>query len=109
MSKHIERRDFLKLFGAGAAGVTAALTGCKPKAETGPIKDDYSHLQEAHGDLMTYRTTPTTGDKVVSKNGGFAIYNGTAWEGTLATLVPGQGYVYVAKGNTAQTVNWTKE
>ena len=53
--------------------------------------------------------TPTTGDKVVSQNGGFAIYNGTAWEGTLATLVPGQGYVYVAKGNTAQTVNWILE
>ena len=64
MSKHIERRDFLKLFGAGAAGVTAALTGCKPKAETGPIKDDYSQLQEARGDQMTYRKNPTTGDKV---------------------------------------------
>ena len=64
MSKHIERRDFLKLFGAGVAGVTAALTGCRPKTVAGPIKDDYSQLQEARGDRMTYRKNPTTGDKV---------------------------------------------
>ena len=36
-----------------------------------------------------------TGDKIVSQNGGFAIYNGTAWQGTLTTLQPGCGYVYV--------------
>ena len=37
----------------------------------------------------------TAGDKIVSQNGGFAIYNGTVWEGTLTTLQPGCGYVYV--------------
>lgn len=37
----------------------------------------------------------TAGDKIVSQNGGFAIYNGTVWEGTLTTLQPSCGYVYV--------------
>jgi predicted aldo/keto reductase-like oxidoreductase len=65
MSKHIERRDFLKLFGTGAAAVTAALAGCKGKDGTQqPVKDDYNSLQEPPKDQMTYRTNPTTGDKV---------------------------------------------
>ncbi len=37
---------------------------------------------------------PATGDKIISQDEGFAIYNGTVWEGTITTLVPGKGYVY---------------
>ena len=37
---------------------------------------------------------PATGDKIISQDNGFAIFNGTEWEGTLETLVPGKGYVY---------------
>lgn len=47
---------------------------------------------------------PVAGDKVVSQNGGFAIYNGTAWQGTLTTLLPGFGYVYVATENKTLTI-----
>ena len=43
----------------------------------------------------TISVEATAGDKIVSQNGGFAIYNGTVWEGTLTTLQPGCGYVYV--------------
>jgi len=45
-----------------------------------------------------------TGDKIVSQYGGFAIYNGTAWQGTLTTLQPGCGYVYVATENKTLTI-----
>ena len=38
---------------------------------------------------------PNIGDKIISQDNGFAIYNGTAWKGTLETLEPGTGYVYV--------------
>ena len=94
---------------------TLTLSGLMPTSVSVTLNPGYNQfgytgnattaIAEAFGNGFT----PTAGDKVVSQNGGFAIYNGTAWEGTLATLVPGQGYVYVAKGNTAQTVNWTKE
>jgi hypothetical protein len=47
---------------------------------------------------------PVAGDKVVSQNGGFAIYNGTAWQGTLTMLLPGQGYVYVSQSNETKTL-----
>ena len=47
--------------------------------------------------------TTTTGDKVISQDEGYAIYNGTTWEGTLITLLPGHGYVYVSQGSTTQT------
>ena len=40
--------------------------------------------------------TPATGDKIISQSGGFAIFNGSNWEGTLTSLMPGQGYVYVS-------------
>ena len=60
--KPIGRRDFLRRMGLGAAAIAPAmLTGCsteeKKRAEhaaTGPIPTD----------KMTYRTNPTTGDKV---------------------------------------------
>ena len=40
--------------------------------------------------------TPASGDKIVSQDGGFAIYNGNAWTGTLTTLQPGKGYLYIS-------------
>ena len=48
-------------------------------------------LAEALGD-----NTPAEGDKIVSQNEGFAIFNGTEWEGTLTLLQPGHGYVYIS-------------
>lgn len=38
---------------------------------------------------------PNIGDKIISQDNGFAIYNGTSWEGTLTSLVQGKGYIYV--------------
>ena len=39
--------------------------------------------------------TPVEGDKIVSQDQGFAIFNGSSWEGTLSTLESGKGYVYI--------------
>ena len=50
--KNISRRRFLKLFGAGAATATVALTGCKSKAEE-EIKDDYKKQVEPPTGKMT--------------------------------------------------------
>lgn len=36
----------------------------------------------------------TKGDRIVSKDSGFAEYNGEAWEGSLTTIVPGEGYLF---------------
>ena len=38
---------------------------------------------------------PNIGDKIISQDNGFAIYNGTSWEGTLTSLEQGWGYIYV--------------
>lgn len=45
--------------------------------------------------LATYGITPNNGDKILSQDQGFAVYNGTSWEGTLTNLVAGKGYVYI--------------
>ena len=45
--------------------------------------------------LNTLGITPANGDKIISQDGGFAIYNGTSWEGTLSLLEQGKGYIYV--------------
>ena len=52
----ISRRSFLKLMGAGAATTIAAACGSK--------KNDEQSVGEPPVGKMTYRTTPTTGDKV---------------------------------------------
>ncbi|MDE6487512.1 MAG: aldo/keto reductase [Muribaculaceae bacterium] len=59
----ITRREFLRRLGLGAAAVAAStLPGCKNVAEK--KADGDSPLAEIPRDSMTYRTNPTTGDKV---------------------------------------------
>ena len=47
---------------------------------------------------------PAEGDKVISQDEGFAVFNGTEWEGTLTTLQPGHGYVYFSTASGTKTV-----
>lgn len=54
--------------------------------------------------LTALGISPATGDKVVSQDGGFAIYNGTAWKGTLTSLQPGKGYVYYSTAFQQKTL-----
>ena len=61
--KNISRRNFLKVFGTGAVVSTAAFYGCKPK-KSGIVDQTGSHSDEVPVDKMTFRTTPTSGDKV---------------------------------------------
>lgn len=56
---------------------------------TGGTTDDISAA------LASYGITPNIGDKIISQDNGFAIYNGTSWEGTLTLLEQGKGYIYV--------------
>ena len=59
----INRRSFLKIFGAGTATTAVALTGCKDK-KTLQAKEEYKNQVEPPKGKMTYRTCPTTGDRV---------------------------------------------
>lgn len=56
-------------------------------------------VADAFADFM-----PEVGDKVISQNEGFAIYDGQNWVGTLTTLVPGKGYVYVSQASEPKTL-----
>lgn len=60
-NKDISRRDFLKVLGAGAAVSTAALYGCQTDNKTAGTTSAQS---EVPTDKMTYRTNPSTGDRV---------------------------------------------
>ena len=58
--KNIDRRRFLKVLGGSTLASTASLYSCKPDKNA-------SFRGNGSGDIpaeMTYRTTPTTGDKV---------------------------------------------
>lgn len=39
--------------------------------------------------------SPTNGDTITDKDGNTATYNGSSWRGTLTTLQPGHGYVFL--------------
>ena len=56
----IDRRKFFKVFGTGAAVSAAAFYGCKNNAGSSVARGE----GEIPTDKMTYRTSPTTGDKV---------------------------------------------
>ena len=48
--------------------------------------------------------TPAEGDKINSQDEGYAIYENGAWNGTLASLQPGHGYVYMSNAPVAKTL-----
>ena len=84
---------------AAVDGVT--ITGV-PMAASISIGEDYNWIGYTGGTtddisaaLASYGITPNIGDKIISQNNGFAIYNGTSWEGTLTLLEQGKGYIYV--------------
>lgn len=58
----MERREFIKILGAGAA--TAALAGCKMGKNPTDIDPLGHHTGEIPTDKMTYRENPNTGDRV---------------------------------------------
>ena len=66
----VSRRDFLKTIGAavGTAALGSQLAGCTNNGDSNlsdvANSDDYAEQQEPPTGKMTYRTTPSTGDKV---------------------------------------------
>lgn len=63
-NKNINRRDFLKIFGAGSVATAALLTGCKSD-ETADTQNVVGTTADNVPDSgMTYRTNPKTGEKV---------------------------------------------
>ena len=59
----IDRREFLKRLGLGTAVTSLALAGCGRNGAS-PVTDSLGASQDVPDGEMTYRTTPTTGDRV---------------------------------------------
>lgn len=62
--KNIDRRDFLKIAGAVTGAATIAACGGKGNNAISDISPLGNHTGEVPTDKMTYRTNPTSGDKV---------------------------------------------
>ena len=60
-NKDLSRRSFIKRLGGGALATAAVITGCSGKKPQGAIT--YGGSTEIKGE-MTYRTHPTSGDRV---------------------------------------------
>lgn len=60
--KYMDRREFLKRLGMGAATATAVLTGCDSGSST--ASGNRKAYSEPPTDRMTYRTNPKTNEKV---------------------------------------------
>ena len=48
--------------------------------------------------------SPDEGDKIISQNDGFAIYEDYSWEGSLENLMPGYGYEYISNSIDNKTM-----
>lgn len=60
--KDINRRDFIKIVGISATASTGLLYGCSSKGTSS--SSSTTEEGEVPTDKMTYRTSPTTGDRV---------------------------------------------
>ena len=64
MNNHIDRRNFLRLLGTGAAAASAGLlAGCSNKQASTATTSNANSSTEPTGE-MTYRINPSTGDRV---------------------------------------------
>jgi len=61
-------------------------------------------LTEAFSETMTF----VDGDRIVSKEDGFAEYNG-GWEGTLTSLTPGEGYMFYNAGTAQRDLQFVNQ
>jgi len=92
------------------ATCTLTLTGVLYESATVTIAPGYNwfgFLGEEQSATITQvfaDFAPAAGDKIISQNEGFAVFNGTEWKGTLSTLVPGKGYVYVSNDTQTKTL-----
>lgn len=57
----------------------------------------------------TYANNFNVGDRIVSKDNGFAEYNGEKWTGTLTTLHAGLGYMYFNAGSENVDMEYLRE
>lgn len=57
----------------------------------------------------TYANNFNVGDRIVSKDNGFAEYNGEKWTGTLTTLRAGLGYMYFNAGSENVDMEYQRE
>lgn len=57
----------------------------------------------------TYANKFNVGDRIVSKDNGFAEYNGEKWSGTLTTLHAGLGYMYFNAGSENVDMEYQRE
>lgn len=67
----------------------------------------YQHnhaLTDVFTDPSNGGTTFTTGDRIVSKDNGFAEYDGSKWVGSLTTLAYGEGYLFYNASTSDKTL-----
>lgn len=57
----------------------------------------------------TYANNFNVGDRIVSKDNGFAEYNGEKWTGTLTTLHAGLGYMYFNAASDTIDMEYLRE
>lgn len=53
--------------------------------------------------------TPTEGDKINSQNEGYAIFENGVWNGTLVSLQPGHGYVYISNATRKRSMTFSSD
>ena len=86
---NVDEGGLFTLLGRAIAATITIEEGINWIGYTGGTTDDISAA------LASYGITPNIGDKIISQDNGFAIFNGTSWEGTLTLLEQGKGYIYV--------------
>ena len=90
---------------------TLTISGTRPASVTISIEPGYNWFGYTGVEATAIATAfagfnPCSGDKIVSQDEGFAIFEDGVWSGTLEHLQPSQGYVYVSNADTTKTVTF---
>lgn len=76
------------------------------------LGNPYQYVHDINSVFSTedaYANKFNVGDRIVSKDDGFAEYNGEKWTGTLTTLHAGLGYMYFNAGSENVDMEYQRE
>ncbi len=66
-------------------------------------------MEQTFDDALSLNKTFVDGDRIVSKEDGFAEYANGQWTGNLTAFRPGQGYLFFNAGDASRTINFAQE
>ena len=93
-----------------SAGATLVVNGEQADGTNIQVKNGWNWIPYTRSFSMSlddaFASAEPVRDDLIKGMDGFAMYNGTEWNGTLKALTPGKGYIYMSNSSNGTTISY---